>query len=104
VPEGWEVTRGRHGAQIRGPGFTASVLLRPDHGYRSMSILLRQLRGAHEGGFGGRPAAVSTRIPLWLVPLGREILQIHVQTRPGGAAPGADDLAKLLAPTLERDG
>jgi transglutaminase-like putative cysteine protease len=102
LPEGWEVTRGRQVTTIRGPDFTASVSLRPDHGYRSMSILRRQLRGGHEGGFGGRPAAVSTTFPVWLVPLGREILQIGVQVHSRTAKPPEEALAKLLAPTLDR--
>jgi transglutaminase-like putative cysteine protease len=102
VPEGWEVSRGLRGAMIRGPGFNASVSLHADHGYRSMGILTQRLHGGKAGGFGGKPAAVSTRMPLWLIPLGREILQVRVQTRPGGSAPSEEELAKVLAPTLER--
>jgi hypothetical protein len=102
LPEGWEVTRGLRGAQIRGPGFTVSVSLHADHGYRSMRILRARLRGGEEGGFGGRPAAVSKRTPVWLIPLGREILQVGVLAAPGGSAPTEEALAKLLAPTLER--
>ncbi|HEX5136617.1 MAG TPA: transglutaminase-like domain-containing protein [Planctomycetota bacterium] len=103
LPEGWEAERGLMGMQITGPGFTVFLSLHADHGYRSMQFLTRRMRGGKVGGFGGRPAAVSELMPVWLVPLGREILQVAVQTRPGGSTPDADQLAKVLAPTLDRE-
>jgi hypothetical protein len=100
VPDGWEVTRGAKGTTIRGPDFVASASIAPDHGYRALRMLILRMRGGREGTFGGRPAAV-TRGAFWIVPLGREWLQISVQLRPGASAP-EDALAKLLAPTLAR--
>lgn len=102
IPEGWEVTRGLRGALIKGPGFTASISLQADHGYRSMDMLIMRLRGGEAGEFGGRPAAASRRLPEWLVPLGREILRVAVLTERGASPPSAEELAKVLAPTLER--
>jgi transglutaminase-like putative cysteine protease len=102
LPDGWEATRGPRGTLIKGPGFTASIALQADHGYRSMKLLTRGLRDGEPGEFGGRPAAVSKRMPAWLVPLGREILHVMVQAKPGGTAPGGDEIAQVLAPTLER--
>ena len=102
VPEGWEVTRGESGVLIMGPGFTVTAALVPDHGYRAMPLLLRRLRRAKEGAFGGRPAAVSRLSSAWLVSLGREILKIDVEMLSGASGPPEDALAKLFAPTLER--
>jgi len=106
LPEGWDAERGLMATQITGPGFTAYLSLHADHGYRSMALLTRRMRGGKEGDFGGRPAAVliAPRVmSAWLVPLGREILQVAVQMGPGSTPPTADELAKLLAPTLERE-
>ncbi|MCK6459025.1 MAG: transglutaminase domain-containing protein [Planctomycetes bacterium] len=99
LPDGWEVTRGRRGAMIRGPDFTVSLAIEADHGYRSERMMLRRYRGGTWGGFGGRPAWTALRMQAWLVPLGREILQVVVQ---GEERPAEDVLARILAPTLQR--
>jgi hypothetical protein len=102
LPAGWEVTRTLRGAIIRGPGFIAGASLHPDHGYRSMDLLLDQLPDGEEGDFGGRPAASSRALSRWMVPLGREILNVSVRTTGQDPPPADDVLAKLFAPTLAR--
>jgi hypothetical protein len=102
LPEGWAVTRNLKSAQISGPGFSVNVFLQADHGHRSMEWLTGRLPDLEEGGFGGRPAAVSRQMPFWLVPLGREILHVIGQPQSNASRPPAEELAKVLAPTLER--
>jgi len=102
IPDGWEVKCSQHVTLIRGPDFTAMAKIEPDHGYRSMRWLLRRLGGGTEGAFGGKQAAVAREGPRWVVSLGREILEIHVQMRPGASTSPEEALVKALAPTLER--
>jgi transglutaminase-like putative cysteine protease len=99
VPDGWRVTRSLQGVVLKADGFAAYVNLRPDQGYRSISMLLSQIPGGSEVEFGKRTGVRAGGFSVWIVPLGRELLQVRVQ----GSEPGEDQLAKVLAPTLDRE-
>lgn len=101
LPEGW--TERRSGGQLflSGPSATVHASIRPDHGYRSREVLGRH--GLEERTFAGRPAFVAGEggMEFWLIPLGREHLEVQVQaTAKGRLARGR--LEELFRPTIER--
>lgn len=102
LPEGWRVSRSTQYLRLHNGSVRIFARIHPDHGYRSVALLQRQLRGARETKLGPRTAVVRRfgSQALWLVPLGRQNLLLQVQTDED--FPDAM-LARLFLPTLTRN-
>ncbi|MHC4341176.1 MAG: transglutaminase-like domain-containing protein [Planctomycetota bacterium] len=105
-PASWSVRNVRGMTSIMGPGFRVDATLQPDQGYRALDLAKRwyHFRGT-ETSFGGRPALVR-RFPQrsgWLIPLGRQILFVHVSSGSPETEVPHETIEELFRPTLERE-
>ena len=104
LPAGWTERRDGVNASITTPGFRVDALVVPDQGYRSTSDIKRRYRGGEASRFGGRLAVRQRygRSTHWIVPLGRQNLEISVRSLQRGAAIPIREIEKAFAPTLQR--